>query len=192
MAFAVLTIPFLVWAPSDVLATYELQGDRGITGESVWYLPLSLVGLTTAGVHPSDDAGVSDGLDLGVTVAQALVVVALVVLAARARLTASAVALGALAPAAFLITNRVFSSQFLVLLVAVWALAGALVAASSRDQLAIGIAMAGATFANALVHPYTVPFAWELASATMFALAIGLTSWLVVRASWRAEEREPT
>ena len=90
---------------------------------------------------------------------------------------------GALAPAAFLLTNRIFSSQFLVLLVAVWALAAALVVVSEREQLAVGLAMAGATSANALVHPYTVPVAWQLASAAMFVLAIGLTAWLVLGAA---------
>jgi hypothetical protein len=44
-AFAVLTVPFLLWASSGVLAAYEQQGDRGITGESVWFLPLSALAL---------------------------------------------------------------------------------------------------------------------------------------------------
>jgi hypothetical protein len=98
----------------------------------------------------------------------------------------------ALTPAAFLLTNRVFSSQFLVLLVAVWAFAAAIVVVSEREQLAVGVAMAGATFPNALVHPYTVPVAWELASAAMFALALGLTTWLVVRAASAPAEAAPT
>ena len=183
VAFAVLTVPFLAWDAGNVLGAYELQGDRGVTGESVWYLPLAVVGLATAGANPSDDAGVGAWLNIGVTLVQVSVVAALVVLAARVHSRGHAVALAALAPAAFLLTNRVFSSQFLVLLVAVWALAAALVVVSDREQLAVGLAMAGATFANALVHPYTVPVAWELASAVMFGLAIGLTTWLVVRAT---------
>jgi hypothetical protein len=80
VAFTALTLPFLVWDSSNVLAAYELQSDRGITGESVWFLPLSVLGL------------------------------------------------------------------------------------------------------------YTVPFAWELASVGMFALAIGLTTWLVVRAAAPPDE----
>ena len=48
---------------------------------------------------------------------------------------------------------------------------------------AVGVAIAGATFSNALVHPYELPFAWQLASLLMFVLAVGLTGWLVVRAS---------
>jgi len=54
--------------------------------------------------------------------------------------------------------------------------------------------MTGATLANSLVHPYTVPYAWQLASAALFVLAIGLTTWLVLRAVAErpAIEREPT
>jgi hypothetical protein len=92
----------------------------------------------------------------------------------------------------FLLGNRVFSSQFLVLLVAVWALAAALLVESAGEQLAVGVAMAGATFANALVHPYTVPGAWQLTSAAMFGLAIGLRAWLVVRAAAARAEAAPT
>jgi hypothetical protein len=183
LAFAALTLPFLAWDAANVLGAYELQGDRGVTGESFWYLPLAVLGQATAGVNPSDDAAVRDGLNIAATLAQLVVVAVLVVLAARARSGWQGVALGALAPAAFLLTNRIFSSQFLVLLVAVWALAAALVVVSEREQLAVGLAMAGATSANALVHPYTVPVAWQLASAATFVLAIGLTAWLVLGAA---------
>lgn len=192
VAFAALTLPFLLWERSNVLAAYELQGDRGITGESVWFLPLSILGLASAGANPSDDAGVRNALDVGVTVVQVVLVGLLVVLAARVHTHGNAVALAALAPAPFFLGNRVFSSQFLVLLVAVWALAAALLVESAREQLAVGIAMACTTFANALVHPYTVPGAWQPASAVMFGLAIGLTAWLVVRAAAAPARAAPT
>jgi len=113
-AFAALTVPFLLWASSGVLAAYEQQGDRGITGESVWFLPLSALRLASAGMNPSDDAGVRSGLNVGVTLVQVAFVAGFVVLAARVRPQAHAVALAALSPAVFLLTNRVFSSQFLV------------------------------------------------------------------------------
>lgn len=121
---------------------------------------VSLPGFSAPAVACSG-TGVANALDVGVTLVQAALVAALVVLAARARSRSAAIALAALAPAVFLLTNRVLSSQFLVLLVGVWALAAALVVVSEREQLAVGAAMAGATFANALVHPYTVPAAWE-------------------------------
>jgi hypothetical protein len=142
-------------------------------------------------MNPSDDAGVRNGLNVGVTLVQVALVAGFVVLAARVRPQAHAVALAALTPAVFLLTNRVFSSQFLVLLVAVWAFAAALVVGSEREQLAVGLGIAGATFANALVHPYELPFAWQLASLVMFVLAVGVTAWLVVRAS-RPAEAVPT
>lgn len=183
LSLATLTLPFLVWQASNVLDAYGLQAGRGITGESVWFLLLDALGLATPGENPSEDAGVIASLDAVATLAQVVVVVAVVLLATRVRDRRQAVALAALAPAVFLLTNRVFSSQFLVLLVAVWALAAALVVASAREQLAVGVVIAGATFANALVHPYTLPVAWELASAVMFVLAIGLTVWLVKRAT---------
>ena len=112
-----------------------------------------------------------------------------VVLGARVRPHADAVALAALAPAVFLLGNRVFSSPFLVLLVAVWALVAAL---PIREQPGLGVAIAGATLANAPVHPYTLPAAWQLASLAMFGLAIGLTAWLVVRAAQPHAEAVPT
>jgi hypothetical protein len=182
-AFAVLTLPFLLWDSSAVLAAYEQQGDRGITGESLWFLPLSVLGLATRGPNPSDDAGVGNGASVAVTLLQIALVAALIVLSVRVGPQSHAVALAALTPAAFLLVNRVFSSQFLVLLVGVWAFAAALIVASEREQLLVGVAIAGATFSNALVHPYELPFAWQLASLLMFVLAVGLTGWLVVRAS---------
>jgi hypothetical protein len=45
---------------------------------------------------------------------------------------------------------------------------------SSREQLALGLAIMAATTANALVYPYTLfRFGfWRLASATMFAIGL--------------------
>jgi hypothetical protein len=182
IAFAALTVPFLLWQPGRVIDAYQLQGGRGLTGESLWFLVALPVGLATAGANVSDDAGATDALNVAVTGLQTVLVLAVVVLAARARERSSAVGLAALAPAAFLLTNRVFSSQFLVLLIAVWAFSAALVVASSREQLLVGALACAATLANALVHPYTLPWGWELASASLFALALGLTAWLVTRA----------
>jgi hypothetical protein len=83
----------------------------------------------------------------------------------------------------FLLTNRVFSSQFLVTILAAWALAAALVTRTRRMQLGIGTLAAAATCANALVHPYTLPKIWELASAVLFLLSLAVTSWLLLVAS---------
>jgi hypothetical protein len=186
VSFAVLTIPFFAWQPAAVIDTYEFQGDRGINGESLWYLVLAPLGLAAQGETPSADAGVSAFVDGAATILQLAVVAALVLLATRLASARQAVAVAALVPAAFLLTNRVFSSQFLVLLLAVWAVTAALVVRSAREQLAIAGAAAGASFANALVHPYTLPFGWAAASLALFALALGLTAWL----GWQTLERD--
>jgi hypothetical protein len=179
---ALLTVPFLLWEPDHVLDAYRRQGDRGIIGESVWYLPLAVVGVarSTPG-ELSVDLGVSPALDTAATVIQVVIVLALLFLAWRLRDRRHAVALAALTPAAFLLTNRVFSSQFFVVLLAMWALAAALVVRSAGEQLAVGAGAGLAASANAMVHPYNVWFAWEAASAILFALAIVLTTWLVWR-----------
>jgi hypothetical protein len=67
----------------------------------------------------------------------AIAVQAVVVLVVLAGLVAvrgdrgAALALASVLPVAFLLTNRVFSAQFIVTLVACWAVAGALVIRSS-------------------------------------------------------------
>jgi hypothetical protein len=181
-AFALLMVPFLLWQPGRVIDAYRLQGGRGLTGESLWFIFASPLGLATVGANVSDDARAADALNVAVTGLQAVLVITVMVLAARASERWGAVGLAALAPAAFLLTNRVFSSQFLILLIAVWAFSAALVVASSREQLLVGAVACAATLANALVHPYTLPWGWELPSASLFVLALGLTAWLVARA----------
>jgi hypothetical protein len=54
----------------------------------------------------------------------------------------------------------------------------------ASDQLLLGLAIMGATTANALVYPYTLQQAglWRVCSAAMFALGLWLSAWL----AWRA------
>ena len=74
---------------------------------------------------------------------QGALVLALVLAAARARTQRAAVALAALAPVAFLLTNRIFSPQFVLVTFAAWAFAAALLVRSRREQLWVGATMAG-------------------------------------------------
>jgi hypothetical protein len=109
----------------------------------------------------------------------------LVVAAARARTQRAAVALAALAPVAFLLTNRIFSPQFVLVAFAGWALAAALVVRTRREQLWVGVAMAAAALANEFVYPFALPrydITWVMSSALFFGLALVLTTWLAVRA----------
>lgn len=190
LSWGALTLPLLAWRPSEVLDAYTRQGDRGITGESIWYLPLRALGLARLGGYLSWDAHAPRWASIGVVVLQIVVILALLALVWRFRSVASAVSVSALVPVVFLLTNRIFSSQFLVTIFVAWALAAALVVRTRREQLAVGALAAAATGANALVHPYTVPRVWELASAGLFALALALTGWLLF-ATARAAEGTP-
>jgi Glycosyltransferase family 87 len=194
-AFALLTVPFLLWSPGDVVAAYTRQGDRGITAESVWYLLLRPLDLAEVRGHISEPAGAPGWSNVAATLLQVVLVAAVLAAAARVRGNLrAAVALAALAPAVFLLANRIFSPQFLVPILAAWAVAAALVVRSPREQLAVGLTAMAATGANAFVYPYALPFydqTWPLASATLFALGFALTGWLAVRALRAAPQRAP-
>jgi hypothetical protein len=181
----VVYIPFLAWSPSHVLAAYTRQGGRSITAESAWFLPLHALGLAHLRGHVSFGAGAPRWADVLAIVVQAVVVLAVVAAAAYARSIAAAVALAALAPATFLLANRIFSPQFLVTVLAAWAVAAALTVRSRREQLAVGVLALAAVTANAFVYPYALPgykTTWQAASAVLFGLGFSLTAWLTLRA----------
>jgi uncharacterized membrane protein len=186
LVFIVLHLPFLVWNPGSTLFSYRYFHDQGVTGESIWYLLLAPFGRVSISLHefwlPAHAPGWVNPMT---TLAQAIMLLALGVAAWRVRASARAgVAVAAMAPVFFLLLNRVFSPQYLVLMLVAWAIAGALLLECATDQLLLGLAIMGATTANALVYPYTLQQAglWRLCSAAMFALGLWLSAWLV----WRA------
>ncbi len=185
-AVLIVHVPFLLWSPSEVWAAYSRQGGRTITPESLWYLPLHPLGLAELRTHISFSAGAPRWADVAATAIQALLVVAVLAASARARSSLRAgVAVAAMAPVVFLLTNRIFSAQFIVLLLAAWAFAGALVVGSARQQLAVGLAGIGASLGNAFVYPFALPHyvvTWQLASLTLFALALTATGFVLRRA----------
>ncbi len=186
----VVYVPYLVWSPGNVVAAYSKQGGRSITDESLWHLPLHWLGLEGrhnvayplfGSVRPP---GWADAAAIAV---QVVALVCVVWLGARAASPPVALALGALAPVVFLLTNRVFSVQYFVVLVAAWAIAVAVLAVRDRDALAMTVLALASTAFNVLIVPYPIhrPYAWEAASAARFALALALTGWLVARAARR-------
>jgi hypothetical protein len=184
-AFLLVNAPFLLAWPSQVLHTYHVQGGRGITGESFPYLPLRLLGRAELlpGGEIWSDAVVPGWARTASTVLQVLCV--LVVLAAAVLVRGrprAAVAVAAMAPVAFLLTNRVFSPQYLVTILAAWAVAGALLARGRREQVALALPMAAATLANVLVYPTVTPTYWYVWSGVLFLLAFVATLWLLVLA----------
>jgi hypothetical protein len=185
LAFLIVNLPFVAWQPSEVLAAYGRQGGRGITGESAPYLILRLFGHAHPAYYFWDAAKVPSWAD-GVAVAVQLLLTAALLVAAvlvRGEHT-GAVVLAALAPTLFLLTNRVFSPQFFVLLLASWAVAGALICASRRQQLAVGIVALAASLANTLLFPtLAAPVPqfrdWTLYSLAVFITGFAVTVWLV-------------
>jgi hypothetical protein len=182
---AIVYVPALL-ASDDVLAAYERQGGRAITPESAWYLVLRPFGLAHVRTHISFSAGAPHWADVTATVLQAALVFLVLVLVVRARSPRTAIALAALAPATFLLTNRIFSPQFALVLFAAWAFAGALVVRSAWEQLATGVAMAAAALGNEFVYPFALPRydqTWVLCSAVLFGTGLALTGWLALRAA---------
>jgi uncharacterized membrane protein len=181
-----LHLPFLLWSFSEATYSYRYFGGQGITGESVWYLLLNPLGLATVNERefwlPADVPAWADPL---VVVVQALLLLVLVAGAihARGRLHA-ALAIAAMAPVVFLLTNRIFSPQYHVPILAAWAIAGAVLFESRRMQLALGVAAMVATTANAFVYPYTVQQLgfWKAASALLFTVGLTITAMVLIRA----------
>jgi uncharacterized membrane protein len=188
--FVGLHVPFLLWSFEEATYTYRYFSGQGITGESVWYPLLGPLGLATVNERefwlPADVPAWADPLVVAV---QAVLLLGLTAAAARARgRLHPALAIAAMAPVIFLLTNRIFSPQYLVPILACWAIAGAVLLESRRMQLALGIAAMAATTANAFVYPYTLHqlSLWKAASAVLFAVAL-VTTALVV---WRVFDAE--
>jgi hypothetical protein len=178
-------LPFLLWNQRNVLAAYR-QGSRAITNESIWYFPLRALGLTEPG--PTwQSAGAPHWADTAAVAVQLVLLGCLVVLAVLARSVAEpALAFAALAPVVFLLTNKVFSVQFLVVLTVGWAVAAALVSSSRVEQLVVGLLVMAATFANAFVYPFHLPHdteRWIPYSAAMFLAAWSATAIVLWRAA---------
>jgi uncharacterized membrane protein len=185
--FAALHLPFLLWSPSHTVYAYRYFHGQGVTGESIWYLLLAPIGRASVSLQQFWlPAHVPHWVDPFTTVVQIAVLLALAVASWWVRASVrAAVALAAIAPVLFLLLNRVFSPQYLVLMVAAWTIAGALLLDGRREQLVLGAGVMLATTANALVYPYTLHQAnlWRVASAGMFVAGLSVSLWLVARAA---------
>jgi len=183
--FAAVNVVFASIWPGRVAHAYTAQGARGVTGESLYYVPLKLLGRAALPPNQPIWGGAvaphwANAAAVTVQVACVLAVLAAAALA-RGRLEA-AVAIAATAPVVFLLTSRVFSPQYLVLFVAAWAAAASLLVVGRREQALLALAIGGATLANVLVYPTLTPTYWWVASGAMFVLASAATLWIVVRA----------
>lgn len=117
VSFLVVHLPFAgQW--DALLAPYRFHAGRGVTGESLPYLPLRLLGLADVPDRPWGEAAVPTWAPDVALVVVALVLTALIVVAtARPQ---RAMGLAAVAPVVFLLGNRIFSPQFILPVAAAW------------------------------------------------------------------------
>lgn len=185
IAVAVTSIPFALIDWNRFLAPYTLQGGRAITGQSLWFLAILITTPEYWSRLPAPWGAVETGRGfLGIAVAvQGAALAGLILNALRSSLSVRCLmALAALTPAAFLLLNRVFSPQYMVTITAAALIASAAVHAPSHLARRIILLLSVAQAANLLVWPNTVSW-WPLASAVMFAAALGVLGWLVVYAA---------
>ena len=83
----------------------------------------------------------------------------------------ASIAAVAMLPVAFLLTNRVFSAQFIIPLIASWAAAAAILGRSTRGMVLFLLLPTTASFCNALVYPGESRY-WPCFSCGLFASAI--------------------
>jgi hypothetical protein len=183
-AVALASLPFALRDPDAFLTPYRLQGGRPLTGESVWF-PLALLlrpGLLDTLQAPWSGvrgAPLGNGLLLGVqALALAGLALAQVLPAPDRRRT---LALAALAPALFLLLNRVFSPQYLLIISACALAAGAALGGTPRQTLRLLAPLALMQAANQLVWPNTIG-AWLACSVAVFVCGLGLLAGLAAAA----------
>ena len=187
--FVLIHLPFFAANPSAVLHAYTTQGGRGIIGESLPYLPLRALDVVPPVEVPwltADAPGWATGAAIAVQAIAVLVV--LTALVAVRGDPAAALALASAFPVAFMLTNRVFSAQFIVTLFACWAVAGAVVLRSLSSVRLLAPLVAAAGIFNAFVYP-VVWTRWPWASAGLFAAGLAATGSIVAWAMSSAGAR---
>lgn len=155
-------VPAFALAAGAAAAPYRAQAARGVTGESLPYLPFRLLGVAQPPRHYYGAAALPPWCGTTAALVQATAVAAVVALAARAADPETALARAALAPAAFLLTNRIFSPQFFVVVLVCCA------CAFRRRILVPTLLLAVATTANAVLFPGLTgagPSTWTPVSA---------------------------
>ena len=116
-------------------------------------------------------------------------VVAVLRVAFAVRSLRGAIALAALVPAVFLVTNRIFSPQYYVLVLAAIAVAAAPTVRRRAELLLLAAACAVATTANTVLfqsylgsHPTATLPGWTYVSAVSLVPGAAVIAWLTARA----------
>jgi hypothetical protein len=191
-------VPLLLWQSNAVLDAYSTQNARTVTAESFVYLPLRLFWHVHPGFWYFRAADVPAAANTAAVWIQIGAVGVILAFAALARTRASVVALAALAPAVFLLTNRIFSPQFYVLVLAAVGVAAALVVRQRTELLAIAGMCAVATTADTVLYqsylgrqPVSTLSSWIIVSALSFVPTVAAVIWLVGRAKLEKTDASP-
>jgi Glycosyltransferase family 87 len=185
VAAAVIVVPFLVWSPHAVWSSVSRQAPRRLTPESLWYLPFRLLHSASQPGAIYDAAAVSSWVNRAVVVIQVLALLALAVYVVwRRPPLPRAVTAAAAAPVLFLLLNKVFSAQYLLVILAAGCLAAGLV---ERGRIVAVLLLVAAT-ANVLVYP--VGIAWRPASVVLFVC--GLAAVVLIVAGIDGRKRRVT
>ncbi len=174
ISFLAIVGPFIVWRPHAVWASVSRQAPRGITPESLWYLPLNLFGRARAPGAIFDAATVPAWANSAAVIVQVLVLLALGVLLVVRRVDLlGAVAVAAAGPTVFLLFNKIFSAQYVLTVMAGVCFGAALVKRPRAAAALLALAGAG----NVLVYP--IGRYWHLASAMFFAASLAAVAWVI-------------
>jgi hypothetical protein len=191
-------LPLLLWKSSAVLDAYSTQNARTVTAESFVYLPLCLVWDLHPGQFYFRAADVPEAANSAAVWLQIVSVGTVFALAALARTKSSAIALAGLAPAVFLLTNRIFSPQFYVLVLAAFAVAAALLVRRGPELLALAAVFGVATTADTVLYqcylgrePIASFPSWMVVSAISFLPAVAAVVWLGIRAKAQTADTAP-
>ena len=188
-------LPLLLWRPDEVLHAYTHQNARTVTAESFVFLPLQLFRDAEPGYWYFGTADVPPDANREAIIFQLVAVACVIFVAIVARTRSAAVALAGLTPAVFLLTNRIFSPQFYVLVLTAIVVAAALVVRHRAELLAVLGACAVATTANTILfqsllgaQPVERVPNWQAVSALAYVPTIAAALWLGARAGLQSAE----
>jgi hypothetical protein len=169
-------------SPQNFIYTYTFQGTRPAMGESLPYLILYIVepGARLAVGYPPWDGIKSTLLTSGVSSIIMITSIGLlwIISAWMPLRKETTTVFGGLGVASFILTNRIFSPQFILVLFVIYAIGLTIFSAKSRITPIADIIILVLTFLNYLVWPLWYEH-WLAASALFFALNLILVGWLI-------------
>lgn len=184
IATVVIALPILAsWlmAPKNTLHTYIFHSLRPLLGQSMLYLPVYLFepSARLASTEPPWSDVNSNLLSNGLATVVLLVSTGLPLIALTLRQVQkeTAVAVAGLSVAMFILMNRVYSPQYILILIAVYSTSILVFAHKSRIASVADLVLLLLTFLNYLIWPLWVE-SWLAISLGFFALNLAVIIWL--------------